>query len=795
MRVDGRDVAVSGSLLQPLTRRTNDIVRLSLAGVFLVVIVTSSLITRYEWEALERSISGIVGVLSPAQSNTVYLIYGIAILALPFFILIGLIAARQWKLLGAYAAAGVIAILALSITGNGIAAPQWHFDLTVRLDTVLSQFLDDPRWIAMLAAVLTVSGPWLPARWRHWWWALLLAFVPIHLVVSAVVPARSLLGLAVGWFVGALVVLVSGTPALEVPLDGAIRAMTRRGFPATALTVVRPAGQGPMVLHATVEGTGGAAPDVAVVELYGPHQRGGGFLRQFWGKLRLRDAETAPLQTSLRRAVEHRALMALAVGNLGMANTSPIAVATLDRGWTVYAHKPAQGTTLDRCADETPVARVWDSLGVLHSQQISHGDLHCQQITVVDGTPLFGGFTQAEYGASDSRLSTDIAQLLVTTADLYGAPKAVAAAITVFGNDAVLAASRRLTKAAVPKRVRDKVRDAGSALSTVRDEVKVQTGADQIKPETITRFSRNQLIQMVLLVALVYVAYPFISSAPVFFSELRTANWWWALAGLLVSALKYVGAAAALWACADGMVRFRTLTIMQVANTFAATTTPAGVGGLALSTRFLQKGGLGALRATTAVALQQSVQVMTHVTLLIFFSAVAGASADLSRFVPSATVLYLIAGVVLGAVGVSLFVPKLRHWLATAVRPRLKEVLDDLVLLAREPKRLALIILGCATTTLGAALALYASIAAFGGDVSFITVTIVTMVGGTLASAAPTPGGVGAVEAALIGGLAAFGVPAAVAVPAVLLYRILTCWLPVFIGWPIMRWLTQKEMV
>jgi hypothetical protein len=29
----------------------------------------------------------------------------------------------------------------------------------------------------------------------------------------------------------------------------------------------------------------------------------------------------------------------------------------------------------------------------------------------------------------------------------------------------------------------------------------------------------------------------------------------------------------------------------------------------------------------------------------------------------------------------------------------------------------------------------------------------------------------------------------------VLLYRILTCWLPVFIGWPIMRWLTDKEMI
>ncbi|MCH9642725.1 MAG: flippase-like domain-containing protein [Actinomycetia bacterium] len=805
MRVDGRDIAVSGSLLQPLTRRTNDIVRLLLAAVFLAVVVTSSLITRNEWEALEKSISEIVGVLSPTQSNTVYLVYGVAILALPFMILIGLIVERQWKLLGAYAAAGIIAILSLSITGNGFAAPQWHLDLNERLDTVLSQFLDDPRWIAMLAAVLTVSGPWLPARWRRWWWALLLAFVPIHLVVSAVVPVRSLLGLAVGWLVGALVVLVVGTPALEVPLDGAVRAMTRRGFRVSALTVVRPAGRGPLVLKATRDRAGathspsddgeGPVEDRAVVELYGPHQRGGGFLRQFWSKLRLRNSETAPLHASMRRAVEHRALMAIAVGDLALANNSPIALATLDRGWTLYSHRSSNGRSLKDCANEIPVARVWDSLGVLHSQQISHGDLRSKNITVVDGTPMFGSFAYAEYGASEAHLHTDIAQLLLTTTDLYGAQPAVEAAIAVFGNDSVLAASRRLTKAAVPKRIRMSVRQAGAAMSTARDEVKQQTGADQITAETITRFTRNQLIQMVLLVALVYVAYPFIATVPAFFAELGSANWWWALAGLAVSGLTYLGAAAALWACADGMVKFRNLAIMQVANTFAATTTPAGVGGLALSARFLQKGGLGALRATTAVALQQSVQVLTHVALLIVFSAAAGASADLSRFVPSSTVLYLIAGAALGVVGVFLFVPKLRRWLATAVRPRLKEVVDDLVELAREPKRLAVIILGCAATTLGAALALWASIEAFGGDASFVTVTIVTMVGGTLAAAAPTPGGVGAVEAALIGGLAAFGLPAAVAVPAVLLYRILTCWLPVFLGWPIMRWLARSDMI
>ncbi|MBO0854367.1 MAG: flippase-like domain-containing protein [Nocardia sp.] len=790
MRVDGREIPVSGSLLQPRIRRTSDIIRVVLSALLLAVVVAGSLITRSRWEALERSVSGFVNVLTPEQSNLVYLLYGIVILALPFAIAVRLVIRWQWKLLSGYLAAGLIAVIALSITESGISAPQWHLQVPRQLDTFLSQFLDDPRWIAMLAAGLTVASPWLQASWRRWWWALLGAFVPLHLFVSLVVPSRAMLGLSVGWFVGAMLVLAVGTPALEVPLDAATRVLAGRGYSVSGFTVLRPAGPGPLLLSVDT-----GPHRQLIVEMYGQNQRSWGMLRQLRRWLTFRSSERAPAFASMRRAVEHRALMGIAISELGLASNKPLTAATASRGWMLYAHTLPRGHMLAASDGEVALTNVWRALRKMHRAQISHGDLRVAEIRIAEGRVLFGGFDSAEFGAYSGRFATDIAQLLLSTSVLFGAELTVRTAISVFGETAVVDASRRLTRTGITTTVRRSVTTAGARMKAVRAEVLRQSGQEKIEAARLTRYSRNQIVQLILLVALVYVAYPFISQVPTFFSELRNANWWWALLGLAISAATYVGAAVALLGCAGDGINFRNLLAMQVANTFAATTTPAGVGGLALSVRFLQKSGLGAVKATAAVALQQLVQVITHVGLLLAFSVAAGVSTNLARFVPSATVLYLAAGALFGAIGITLFVPTVRHWLRTAVRPQLAEVVGELRTLAAHPVRLVMIVGGCATTTLGAAGALWSGIEAFGGTTTFVAVTVVTMIGGTLASAAPTPGGVGAVEAALIGGLAAFGAPAAVGVPAVLLYRVLTCWLPVFCGWPLMRWLTDRELI
>ncbi|MFB7877030.1 YbhN family protein [Nocardia sp. NPDC056064] len=790
MRVDGREIPVTGSLLQPLIRRTSDIVRVVLAGIGVAVVIAGSLVTRPEWLALESSVSNIVNFLSPDQATMVYLVYGMLILALPFAILIELMLRRQWKLLAGYAAAGLLAVLALSITGSGISTPKWHLPVPDRFDTFLSQFLDDPRWIAMLAAMLTVSSPWLPVRPRRWMWFLLLMFAPMHLVVSSVVPARAMLGLAVGWLVGAVIVWLVGTPALEVPLEAAVRVLARRGYTVRSFHVDRPAGRGPLLLATEVDGP----ESEIVVEMYGKNQRSFGAIRQLWRWITFRSSETAPLHGSMHRAVEHRALLGIAIGELGMADSHQVAVAGLERGWMLFAHTVPRGTPLRKLSAQV-LPGVWRSLLRLHENQISMGDLPPDYVRVCQGDTLFGGFAFAEYGASDAQRQSDIAQLLVTTTSLFGKHEAVSSAIEVLGEAAVITAARRLTKSAMPTGIRKAVPQWTKVVATAREEVRAQTGHDRIQSEQLTRFNRNQIIQLVLLVGLVYVAYPFFSQVPTFFSQLRTLNWWWALFGLVISGLTYLGAAAALGACADGLVRTRDLILEQLANTFVATTTPAGVGGLALSVRFLQQAGMSTLRATAAVALQQSMQVITHLVLLVIFSVVAGTSTNLAHIVPDATVLYLVGGLVGGLIGAFMFVPKLRRWVNHSVRPQLMEVLGELGDLAKDPKRFAIIVAGCGAITLGQALALWASVEAFGGGTDFVAVTIVTMIGGTLASAAPTPGGVGAVEAALIGGLAAFGVPAEIAVPAVLLYRVLTCWIPVGLGWPIMRWMGNKHMI
>jgi uncharacterized protein (TIRG00374 family) len=91
--------------------------------------------------------------------------------------------------------------------------------------------------------------------------------------------------------------------------------------------------------------------------------------------------------------------------------------------------------------------------------------------------------------------------------------------------------------------------------------------------------------------------------------------------------------------------------------------------------------------------------------------------------------------------------------------------------------------------------ALYFSIQAFGGGMGFAQVGAIYLVGAAVASAAPTPGGLGAVEAAIIAGLVAGGLSNEVAVPSVFMFRLATFWVPVLPGWIAFTYLQRAEYI
>lgn len=340
MRVDGREIPVTGSLLPPLHRRTSDIMRVAIAAVLLGGVIAGSLITRSQWDALETSVSNIVGVLSPSLSDTVYLLYGIAILALPFAILIGLIVGRGgscWPDTPPPACAPVSRCPSPEQPGGTEMAPRRAGPTRRHLPVAI------PRRSAMDRDARGGAHRLGPVASEE---------VATSLVDAASAlrshPSDRQLDRSRTIDAGSRRRLPDRRgdrsrrrhPCLEVPLDSAVRVLARRGYRVTAFRVVSPSGIGPLVMSAAIDQAPDDEPfDELVVELYGQNQRSSGAIRQTFRWISFRNRETPPPYGSLRRAVEHRALMGIAFADIGLASSKAVAISVLDRGWEMYARR------------------------------------------------------------------------------------------------------------------------------------------------------------------------------------------------------------------------------------------------------------------------------------------------------------------------------------------------------------------------------------------------------------------------------------------------------------------------
>ena len=106
-----------------------------------------------------------------------------------------------------------------------------------------------------------------------------------------------------------------------------------------------------------------------------------------------------------------------------------------------------------------------------------------------------------------------------------------------------------------------------------------------------------------------------------------------------------------------------------------------------------------------------------------------------------------------------------------------------LVWVMSNPMRLVLGVGGALMLTLSYILSFSASLWAFGYTVPFAVLAITYLASNTVGSIVPSPGGIGPVELALTAGLVAAGVPYGVALSTAIVYRLVTFWIPIPVGW------------
>ncbi|EGX58678.1 integral membrane protein [Streptomyces zinciresistens K42] len=711
-------------------------------------------------------------------------------------------------------------------------------------------------YLAPVIAYMTAVGMSRRPRWRAVLWAVLVLYAFSMLVTGYTTPFSIILTLMIGWTIAYGTLYAVGSPNVRPTGRTLMAGLRHVGFrPVSAAREEgydsQESGDRGRRYHVTLED--GPPLDVTVVDR---EQQAQGFFYRAWRNLTLRGFATRSSLQSLRQALEQEALLAYAAIAAGANAPKLIATSELGPDAVMLVYEHIGGRTVDSLPDEEItdglLRDTWLQVEALQSRRIAHRRLAGDAILVDrSGNVIITDLRIGEIAANNLLLRMDISQLLVTLGLRVGAERAVASAVGVLGPDAVadclpmlqpialtratratlrrlareraerereavLEASRHARQARSEgtadepgkpdkKAVRAQARAEKRAMDEALDEAREEDLLSQIRHQVLrirpqapvepARLERVRPRTLISIIAGAIGAYFLLSQLThIEFGPLvANAQWGWVAAAALFSAASYFAAALALLGFVPERVPFLRTVAAQVAGSFVKIVAPPAVGGVALNTRFLQRSGVRPGLAVASVGASQLFGLGCHILMLLSFGYLTGTEKTPSLS-PSRTV---IAGLLTVAVLVLVVtsVPFLRKFVVTRVRSLFAGVVPRMLDVLQRPQKLITGIGGMLLLTAVFVMCLDASIRAFGSEgtsISIASVAVVFLAGNALGSAAPTPGGVGAVEATLTVGLIAVGLPSEVAAPAVLLFRLLTLWLPVLPGWLAFNYLSRK---
>lgn len=703
--------------------------------------------------------------------------------------------------------------LAVTVLGAAALAALVMVALQGWLDsTVPAQVLmlsDDQSWVsgaafpsgtylaALTAAVVTLTPISTPASRKAAWLGILAAAL-CRLVTAVAVPINVVVMVAIGAVVGSAILAVTGAPRRRFSLGEVQDGVRRAGVEVGAMTVADDSSNRRRFETIATTPDGRTVP--ARVTLLGRDDRNGDVLLRALRWIRTKGIEEARLGWRPGDRAQHEAFSTMLAGSTVDA-PEMLGVAETPAGDGILVLSVPPGTSLSEVAPkqigDQVLDAVWTQVAGLQRRHLAHRALHAGNILLDEHRSVYVvEFGSAVPGAGPSELHADLAEILTSLAVLVGAERSVAAAVRSGLPRSTLAGALPLLQpAALSSTTRRAIRGDKGLVAEVRTGVQDAIGAEEVALTELERIGKGTILSTVGMVLLAAVVLAFASNAAAIGDALSEMDPSYLIPMTLTVVISYVAGAWALVGAVTTPIPFWRTSQVMLAQTILNRFTPANAGGMALRARYLQKHGVELTVAAASVGLTSAASGVVQVALLVTLLSWVGSGGTLDISLPSASTVAVALLVVTVLAGIVYATPWGRRVLYDKIVSTVGSVTGEIRELATQPSKMVALFGGALIMKVASIVAFQMACRAFGIEFSLAEAGLLFMTANTIASAAPTPGGIGAVEAALVAALTSTGVEPATALGAVLVFRLVTFWAPVPPSWLALQQLRKADAV
>lgn len=768
--------------------------RVSLLGLFLAL--TAALPS-----ALKNVSADLVRLFARMPSVLRYSLVGVAQLAIvliPLVIVVWLVRRRAYQVtllvVGAALTGGIVMVI-LTDWLNRAAPPAAITDLPS--NSFLRTDFPSTAYLAALVAGAVAASPMMTAYWRRIAWIAVALTAIVRVLTATQAPVSIAVTVALGSAIGSAALVAFGSPQRR-PGSATLRAgLAAAGFEVDELgdeTTVRGL--------RTYRGTAGGEPievlfldqDDRDIELFARVIR----------SIRVRDVDEQRLSVKPRIRAAQLATATSMARRSGARVPDVLSVAPAERDSAIIASSAPAGRPLrDLGSDEVTDAALedlWHQVTLLHASRIAHRSLSLDNLFVDGAAATVAGLDTALLASSPDSRAIDRAELIVSTATVVGVDRALDTAVRSVPPSELEATLPFVQLPALPAHARKEAKKPKHFVDDLRTGLQNRLGVDEVQLVELERISVAKLLSWAGFGVLAFFVLTLVSNWSDIADTMSGLDWVWVVPILVVTMLGTVGGAMSLSGSVIRPIALGEATVIMFGQSFLNRFTPMNAGGMAMRIRYLQKGGTDATVATAAIGLTSlasgAMQVLFFVFFLLLTSSDPAGGLDLNEGGgPDFSVIVVFAGAFVVAALVIAATPKLRRWIVGFVSSTFAKIRDEFGDLARRPSKVALLFGGQAIAKLTSIVAFALSCWAFDVNLGFAQLGALFMVANTVASAVPTPGGVGAMEAALVFVLVGAGVDDPTAWASVLLFRLLNYWFPTIPGLVGLRLSERRQLI